>query len=112
MPSNALLLARMPLNALLDIITRNFDLPLVLQRLELLSPRDGSVLVTEMLIPNMRGIAMGPLGGIIQASQFAPYDALYREALTTSSPFYRLLCAWKMYEGTNRIRRWIREQCQ
>jgi hypothetical protein len=48
----------------------------------------------------------------MQAVPFAPYDALYREALTTASPFYRLLCAWKMYEGTNRLRRWIREQCE
>jgi hypothetical protein len=57
-------------------------------------------------------VAVGPLGGILQAVPFAPYDALYREALTTASPFYRLLCAWKMYEGTNRIRRWIREECE
>jgi hypothetical protein len=48
----------------------------------------------------------------MQAVPFAPYDALYREALTTSSPFYRLLCAWKIYEGAQRLRRWIREQCE
>jgi hypothetical protein len=112
LPGNALLLARRPINALLDVFTRDSNMPLLVQRLELISPVDGGVLITELLIPARQGVAVGPLGGIMQAVPFAPYDALYREALTTASPFYRLLCAWKMYEGTNRIRRWIHEQCE
>ena len=112
LPSNALLLARRPVNALLDVFTRDWHMPLLIQRLDLISPKDGETLVSEFLIPERQGMKLGPLGGIMQAVPFAPYDALYREALTTSSPFYRLLCAWKLYEGTNRIRRWIREQCQ
>lgn len=112
LPSNALLLARGPINALLDVFTRDSNMPLTVQRLELMSPLDGNVLMSEFLIPQRNGVALGPLGGIMQAVPFAPYDALYREALTTTSPFYRLLCAWKMYEGTNRIRRWIQEQCE
>lgn len=111
LPSNALLLARRPINALLDVLTRDRDLPLTVQRLDLISPADGGVLISEMLIPARNGVVFGPLGGILQAVPFAPYDALYREALTNPSPFYRLLCAWKMYEGTNRLRRWLREQC-
>jgi hypothetical protein len=111
LPSNALLLARGPVNALLDVFTRDSNMPLTIQRLELISPIDGDVLISELLIPERRGVALGPLGGIMQAVPFAPYDALYRESLTTASPFYRLLCAWKMYEGTNRIRRWISEEC-
>lgn len=112
LPSNAFKLARRPVNALLDVFTRNHNLPLLIQRLELISPHDGSVLLTQMLVPHRAGVSVGPLGGIIQAVPFAPYDALYREALTNSSPFYRLLCAWKIYEGTQRLRRWIREQCE
>lgn len=112
LPSNALLVARRPLNALLDVFTRDSDMPLVIQRLELMSPRDGKVLLTQMLVPQRNGVRFGPLGGIMQAVPFAPYDALYREALTTASPFYRLLCAWKIYEGAQRLRRWIREQCE
>jgi hypothetical protein len=112
LPSNALLLARGPINALLDVFTRDSHMPLIVQRLELMSPVDGEILVSQLLIPARNGVAVGPLGGILQAVPFAPYDALYREALTTASPFYRLLCAWKMYEGTNRIRRWIREECE
>ena len=112
LPSNALLLARGPINALLDVLTRNSNVPVMVQRLELISPQDGEVLISELPIPERNGITLGPLGGIMQAVPFAPYDALYREALTATSPFYRLLCAWKMYEGTNRIRRWIQEQCE
>lgn len=112
LPSNALVLARGPVNALLDVFTRDSSMPLTVQRLEVMSPLDGDVLISEFLIPQRNGIILGPLGGIMQAVPFAPYDALYREALTTTSPFYRLLCAWKMYEGTNHIRRWIRKECE
>jgi hypothetical protein len=107
----ALLLARRPLNAMLDVITRNFNLPLSLQRLELISPKDGGVLIYQTLLPVTTVVAAGPLGGIVQAVPFAPYDAIYREALTSSSPFYRLLCAARMYEGTNTIRKWMKERC-
>jgi hypothetical protein len=65
-----------------------------------------------MLVPHRQGVVFGPLGGIMQAVPFSPYDALYREALSTTSPFYRVLCAWKIYEGTRRLRQWIREQCE
>jgi len=112
LPSNALLLARGPINALLDVFTRDSGMPITVQRLELMSPLDGEVLISEFLIPERNGVILGPLGGIVQAPPFAPYDALYREALTTASPFYRLLCAWKMYEGTNRIRQWVRKECE
>lgn len=111
LPSIALLLARRPLNAMLDVITRNFTLPLTLQRLELISPKDGNVLVTQALLPTNTKIVAGPLGGIVQSVPFAPYDAIYREALTSSSPFYRLLCAARMYEGTNTIRKWMKDRC-
>jgi hypothetical protein len=112
LPSNALVLARRPINALLDVLTRDSNMPLMIQRLELISPLDGDVLIYELPLPERQGVRLGPLGGIMQAVPFAPYDALYREALTSASPFYRLLCAWKMYEGTNLIRRWIRKQCK
>jgi hypothetical protein len=94
------------------VLTRDQNLPLIVQRLDLVSPADGGVLITEMLIPDRHGVLFGPLGGILQAVRFAPYDALYREAQTNSSAFYRLLCAWKMYEGTNKLRKWLRERCQ
>jgi len=110
LPDNALLLARQPVNALLDAFLRNTDMPLTIQRLELLSPTDGDLLAVELLLPTMTAIGFGPLGGILQRPIFAPYDPLYRETLTSSSPCYRLLCAWKVYEGIGRIRRFLRER--
>ncbi|MGA3332737.1 MAG: methylamine utilization protein MauJ [Terracidiphilus sp.] len=111
LPSNAMLLARRPVNALLDVLTRNSKLPLLIQRLELLSPSNGKVLIYEFLFPQGHQIAMGPLGGIQQAVPFAPYDAIYREALTSSSPFYRLLCGARIFEGAGSVRKWIKEEC-
>jgi hypothetical protein len=111
LPSNALLLARRPINALLDVLTRDSNLPVLIQRLELLSPATGKVLVYEMLFPQGHQVSMGPLGGIHQSVPFAPYDAIYREALTSSSPFYRLLCAARMFEGTGSIRKWLKGEC-
>ena len=62
LPSNALLLARGPINALLDIFTRNSNAPVMVQRLEIISPLDGEVLISELWIPERNGIALGPLG--------------------------------------------------
>jgi hypothetical protein len=112
LPSNALLLARGPINALLDVFVRNNPMPLLIHRLELVSPTSGDTLISECLMPEARGVMMGPLGGIAQAVPFAPYDALYREALVSPSPFYRLICGWKMYEGTDKIRGHVRKECE
>jgi hypothetical protein len=37
------------------------------------------------------------------------YEALIREAITTGSPYYRLLCAYRLYEGLQPLRKTIRE---
>lgn len=91
---------------------RNLELPLVLTRLELVSPEDGEVIAYELVLPYRSGVRIGPFGGIDQLLPFPPYDAIYREAAVSGSPFYRLLCAFRIYDGTTDIRRWLREQCQ
>jgi hypothetical protein len=110
-PGKALILAWRPLNALLDALVRNSELPWALSRLELLSPEDGEAIAYELVLPHRNGVRIGPLGGIDQVVPFAPYDAIYREAIVSSSPFYRLLCAFRIYDGTTEIRRWLRQQC-
>jgi hypothetical protein len=112
LPGEALILAWRPLNALLDALVRNEELPWALSRLELVSPGDGEVIAYELILPYRNGVRIGPLGGIDQLMPFAPYDAIYREAVVSSSPFYRLLCAFRIYDGTTEIRRWLREQCE
>jgi hypothetical protein len=112
LPSSAFLFARQPLNQMLDAIARiEPRMPLLFSRLELISPTRGDTLCYELLLPFVNGARMGPLGGFQQWPQFAPYDAIFREALTTSSPFYRLLCAYRAYDGVAWIRRWVRETC-
>jgi hypothetical protein len=44
---------------MLDVITRNFNLPLTLQRLELISPRDGGALISQALLPTNTKIVAG-----------------------------------------------------
>jgi hypothetical protein len=110
-PNAVFLYGRRAVNELLDAILRvDRGVPLVVQRLELLSPRDGDLLAYEVAYPFDRAIRLGPLGGIDAWDAFAPYEAILREATTTSSPFYRLLCAYRAYEGTRLIRKWLKRQ--
>lgn len=112
LPSDALVSARRPLNALLDNFAVNSPMPLLIQRLDLISPSDGATLLHELVLPFRGRINMGPLGGIDERTPFVQYDAIFREAITNTSPYYRLLCAYRIYDGVNEIRRWLREQCQ
>lgn len=113
LPSNAFLFARQPLNEMLDALVRTPpNPPLLLQRLELVSPIDGGTLAYQVTLPFNQGVRFGPMGGVLQWRVFAPYFAIFREAITSSSPFYRLLCAWRVYEGIQTIRQWLREQCE
>ena len=43
---------------------------------------------------------------------FTPYEAVIREAITTISPFYRLLCAYRLYESLKPLRADIRRACK
>ena len=113
LPSNAFLLAREPLSRLLDVCVRSVKQPLVYQRLDLVSPRDGGILAQELVLaPSPVGVRLGPLGGFDQSDLFAPHDAIVREAITNPSPYYQLLCAYRLYEGTGALRRWLRQETQ
>lgn len=113
LPSTAFLFARQPLNEMLDALVRNPpNPPLLLQRLDLVSPNDGEILAYEVTLPFNTGVQFGPMGGILQWEAFSPYFAIFREAITNPSPFYRLLCAWRVFEGIQIIRKWLREQCE
>lgn len=66
----------------------------------------------ELMLPFRGSIRMGELGGIWEKTPFTAYDAIFREAITATSPYYRLLCACRIYEGINQVRRWMHEQCE
>jgi hypothetical protein len=112
-PNAALMYGRLAVNQLLDAMIRaTGTTPILIQRLELASPSDGRTLAYETVLPSTEGIRIGPLGGIESWPMFAPYLAVLREAETSSSPFYRLLCAYRVYDGTNHIRKTIRALAQ
>lgn len=108
LPDRAIILSWEPFSVLLDSIVRSYPLPLVISRLELLSPETGEVIAHNLLLPNAEGLSMGPLGGFFSDPAFIPVDAIWREALNSSSPFYRLLCAYRMNDAANELRAWIR----
>jgi hypothetical protein len=70
------------------------------------------VLASEIVLPYKTKIAFGPLGGLDQMPLFTPWLALLREGATATSPFYRLLCAWRSYDGIQVLRKTIREQTE
>lgn len=108
-PSNCFWSARTAVSQLLDSMMRTTWLPLTIRRLDLYLEGDESPLCQQLILPFTEGVRWGPLGGIHQYRFFAPYEALIREAITTGSPFYRLLCAYRLYEGVQPLRKMLRE---
>jgi hypothetical protein len=108
LPDKAIRLSWEPFSTLLDSIVRITPLPLVISRLELLSPDSGEVIAYNLLLPNSSGLSMGPLGGIVVQPPFIPVDAIWREALVSSSPFYRLLCGYRMDDACSELRALMR----
>jgi hypothetical protein len=112
LPDKAIKLSWKPFNSLLDHIARVYSLPLIITRLELLSPISGEIIAFNLLLPNSSRLLMGPLGGVVLDPAFMAVDAVWREALVSSSPFYRLLCAYRMESACQQIRTQIRSICK
>lgn len=108
-PRVALALGRSAINSLLDSGTLAWQIPSVITRLDLLT-MELEDLATEIVLPYANAISMGPLGGMHQAPLFAPWLATLREAIIASSPYWRLLCAWRVYDGIPYLRGQIKKQ--
>jgi hypothetical protein len=65
-------------------------------------------LAHQLILPYPSGLQIGPLGGIHQYPAFSFYEAVLREAILSTSPYYRLLCAYRLYEGLNKLRAWMK----
>jgi hypothetical protein len=63
LPDRAIQLAWQPFNSLLDNIARNYSLPLIISRLELLSPESGETIAYNLLLPNSSGLLMATRRG-------------------------------------------------
>lgn len=110
-PSAAFAGARTAVNQFLDVLMRRLWLPLVLVRLDLSVAAEDQPIAHELHVPFVGNLSIGPIGGIHQYPLFSELDALAREAICSTSPFYRFLCAYRLYEGTGALRTNLRQMC-
>ena len=108
-PMVAFLGARSTVNQLLDVLMRGHWLPLVIVRLDLYTDKNLEPIAHELHAPFAGSLSIGPIGGIHQHPLFAELEALAREGILSTSPFYRLLCAYRLYEGAGALRTKLRE---
>lgn len=105
-PELALAYARAAVNQLLDSLTATVPHPIVIQRLELLSPANNNdVLAYQVTMPCQSSANLPRFGGIGPSGAFTGVEAVLREAFTNPSPYYRLLLAYRGFEGVKRIHR-------
>lgn len=107
-PLAAFQAARTAINQLLDTLMRRMWLPLVVARLELIDANEDP-LAHQLLLPFYSNLQISPLGGIHQCPAFSELESLAREAICATSPYYRLLCAHRLYDGTAHVRSWLRK---
>lgn len=108
-PSNCFWSARTAVSQLLDTIIRRTLQPLTIRRMDLHLEGDDHPLCHQLVLPFDEGVRWGPLGGFHQYAFLSPYEALIREAITNGSPYYRLLCAYRLYEGLGPLRKILRD---
>ncbi len=111
-PANAFAPARTYVNEFLDIMMRIAWMPLVVIRLDLLLKGDDAALAYQCILPYSNQINFQYGGGFGHYPVFRSYEALIREAVTTSSPYYRFFCAYRLYDGVNALRKWIKETAE
>lgn len=109
LPSMAFDPTRTAVNGLLDSLQRNIWLPLTIARVDLLIKGESEPFAHQIILPFSQALSVGPLGGIHQYPAFSYYEAVLREAIISTSPFYRLLCAYRLYEGLNKLRAWMKQ---
>jgi len=107
-PLAAFQAARTAVNQLLDTLMRQIWLPLVVARMDLYDAAEDA-LAYQLLLPFSSGLQIGPLGGIHQYPAFSELESLAREAICATSPYYRLLCAHRLYDGAGHVRSWLRK---
>ena len=97
LPSNAIDIFKSALYTLIDRLVYSLKCPIYVQGIALLL--NNKLLLYELPITfaGERTIAYG--GGFNSVHWFAPFDALEREAICSPSPFYKVLCRFRIYEG-------------
>lgn len=111
-PDATLAPARTAVNQLLDTLMRELWLPLTIIRLDVFEENSDKPLIHELHIPFLMKLSFGPMGGYGSFPLFAPCEALVREAIEATSPYYRFLCAYKLFDAVNQLRPKIRKYAE
>lgn len=111
-PRFAARLGRTAINRLLDAQASAWGIAASIVRLDLLTEDSEQVLVTELTLPHIKdGTLSTHIAGMHQSPLFTPWLSTLREAITSNSPYWRFLCAWRAYEGISVLRQHIKTQC-
>jgi hypothetical protein len=97
LPSNALDNFKSALYTLIDRLVYSMKCPIYVQGIALLI--NNKPLLYELPITFAGEKTLTYEVGLNSVHWFAPFDALEREAICSSSPFYRVLCRFRIYEG-------------
>ncbi|KAB2876392.1 MAG: hypothetical protein F9K36_02755 [Burkholderiaceae bacterium] len=103
--------ARSAVNELLDVLIRSLWMPVVLVRLDLFVSGESEPVAHQLHLPFVGDLRIGPLGGFHQYPLFTQIESLAREAICSTSPYYRLLCAHRLYDGIGALRGKLRQMC-
>jgi hypothetical protein len=103
-PTATLGYARSTVNQLLDVLLRHVWIPLVIVRLDVFIREEETPLLHQLVLPFTNQLAIGPIGGFGSAPLLAPHEALLKEAIGATSPYYRFICAYRLLEGAKYLR--------
>lgn len=109
LPDSTFVVARTAVNQFLDTLMRELWLPLTIIRLDLFVDDSDMPLIHEIHFPFLTKLSFGPLGGYHSFPLLAPYEALAREAIIATSPYYRFLCAFRLAESVKYFRSEIKK---
>ena len=84
-------------------------MPLVVARLDLHVKGETTPLAHQCILPYTNKINLRYGGGFGKYPFLAAYESLVREGISASSPYYRFLCAYRLYDGINPLRQKIRQ---
>jgi hypothetical protein len=101
--------ARTLINQLLDTLMRDIWMPLSIVRLDVSRHGTDRPLLQQAIYPFNRILNFSPLGGFHTSYLFSPYEALLRETITATSPYYRVMCAYRLLEGIKFLRYELRK---
>ncbi|MCK5767173.1 MAG: hypothetical protein KAH35_02205, partial [Candidatus Atribacteria bacterium] len=105
LPSNALDIFKSALYTLIDRLVYSLKCPIYVQGITLLLNNKPLLYELPITFAGEKTIAFG--GGFNSVHWFASLDALEREAICSPSPFYRVLCRFRIYEG---IKHYLRKE--